>query len=190
MADDASRLFERAGLPEKATGVPTYLTERLNLAYNNFLESLPQNTYAQVDEDGWHLSTDPGEKLDADSKKRLDKLQYWLSDNMRTIKLPELLIEVDNELQFTRPFMTPAQQETRTADQVCTTLATIMAHGCNIGPFTMARLTEGVTYTQIKQITDWQLTEEAQKQALAQLVKANQSLGCDPSLGGRQNVKQ
>ena len=164
--------FERAGLPEKATDVQTYLTERLNLAYDNFLESLPQNTYAQVDEDGWHLSTDPGEKLDADSKKRLDELQYWLSDNMRTIKLPELLIEVDNELQFTRPFMTPAQQETRTADQVCTTLATIMAHGCNIGPFTMARLTEGVTYTQIKQITDWQLTEEAQKQALAQLVKA------------------
>ena len=100
------------------------------------------------------------------------ELQYWLSDNLRTIKLPELLIEVDNELQFTHPFMTPAQQETRTADQVCTTLATIMAHGCNIGPFTMARLTEGVTYAQIKQITDWQLTEEAQKQALAQLVKA------------------
>ena len=60
--------FERAGLPEKATDVPTYLTERLNLAYDNFLESLPQNTYAQVDEDGWHLSTDPGEKLGADSK--------------------------------------------------------------------------------------------------------------------------
>jgi TnpA family transposase len=175
--------FERAGLPATATDVPGYLTKRLNLAYDNFLESLPQNTYAQVDEDGWHLSTDPGEKLDADSKKQLDELHNWLSDNLRQIKLPELLIEVDNELQFTHTFMTPTQQDTRMADQVCAILATIMAHGCNIGPFTMSRLTEGVPYTQIKQITDWQLTEEAQKQALAQLVKATSRLDVTQAWG-------
>ena len=58
------------------------------------------------------------------------------------------------------------------AEQVCTILATIMAHGCNIGPYTMARLTDGITYRQIKQVTDWQLTEEALRQALAQLVNA------------------
>jgi hypothetical protein len=36
----------------------------------------------------------------------------------------------------------------------------------------MARQTEGVTYHQIKRIADWQLSEEAQRQALAQLVNA------------------
>ena len=51
-----------------------------------------------------------------------------------------------------------------------------MAYGCNIGPFTMARLTDGVTYNQIKRIADWQLSEEAQRQALAQLVNAISSL--------------
>lgn len=164
--------FERAGLPMKAADVPEYLTERLDQAFDSFLESLPKNTYAQVDEDGWHLSTDPGQKLDSDSKQRLDALHHWLADNLRSTKLPELLIEVDNELNFTNSFMLPAQQDTRVADDVCTILATVMAHGCNIGPYTMARLTDGVTYEQIKQITDWQLTEESQKQALAQLVKA------------------
>jgi TnpA family transposase len=36
----------------------------------------------------------------------------------------------------------------------------------------MARLTDGVSYHQIKRITDWPLSEEAQRHALAQLVNA------------------
>lgn len=36
----------------------------------------------------------------------------------------------------------------------------------------MVQLTEGITYGQIKRITDWQLSEEAQRQALAQVVNA------------------
>ena len=38
--------------------------------------------------------------------------------------------------------------------------------------FTMARLTEGISYHRIKHITAWQLTAAAQRLALAQLVKA------------------
>jgi TnpA family transposase len=47
-----------------------------------------------------------------------------------------------------------------------------MAHGCFIGPYTMARLTQDVTYEQIRRITDWQLTENAQRLALATIVNA------------------
>jgi TnpA family transposase len=110
-------------------------------------------------------------------------LKAWLADQMRESKLPELLIEVDNELHFTQPFMLPAQPDLREAEQVCTILATLMAHGCNIGPYTMARLTEGVTYRQIKQVTDWQLTEEALRQCLAQLVNAISRLAVTQTWG-------
>lgn len=162
--------FNRAGLPVNSEAVPEYLTERLNRAYDQFLKHLPDNAYAQVDEEGWHLSVDPAEKLNAEQKQRLDELQRWLSDNLRSIKLPELLIEVDNDLHFTHHFMTPTQQQTRQAEDVCILIATIMAHGCNIGSYTMARLTQDINYNQIKHMTDWQLTEEAQRVVLAQLV--------------------
>jgi TnpA family transposase len=164
--------FQRAGLPVKSEDVPTYLTARLNHAYDSFLASLPENTYAAIDEDGWLLSTDPAEKPDKETRKRLDTLENWLSDNLRQIKLPELLIEVDNEIHFTHSFLPSVYQAEREPEPICHILATIMAYGCNIGPFTMARLTEGVTYHQIKRISDWQLSEEAQRQALAQLVNA------------------
>jgi TnpA family transposase len=45
-------------------------------------------------------------------------------------------------------------------------------HGCNIGPETMSQLTQQVTDKQIKQITDWQLTPENQRSALANVVNA------------------
>ena len=57
---------------------------------------------------------------------------------MRRVKLPELLIEVDNQLGFTRNFLTPAQREEPSPEDICAVLAAVMAHGCNLGVYTMA----------------------------------------------------
>jgi TnpA family transposase len=51
-------------------------------------------------------------------------------------------------------------------------IATIMAYGCNLGPETMAQLTERVSYEDIQGITDWYLYDEAQRAALADIVNA------------------
>jgi hypothetical protein len=134
------------------------------------------------------LSADPAEKLDEEAKQRLETLKAWLAGHLRESKLPELLIDVDNELHFTRHFMLSAQPELRAAEQVCTILATIIAHGCNIGPYTMARLTDGITYRQIKEVTDWQLGEEAQRQALAQIVNAISQLDVTQAWGAGTTV--
>jgi TnpA family transposase len=88
------------------------------------------------------------------------------------VKLPELLIEVDNELGFTRHFLAPAQRQDVEPEDICAVLAAVVAHGCNLGAYTMAQLTPDVTYEQLKRIADWQLTEEAQRSALAELVGA------------------
>ena len=170
--------FKRAGLPSKTADVKDYLTQRLTQAYDQFLDHLPGNTYAQIQDDRWQLSTDPGEKLDAQTQARLAQLQQWLSEHMHTVKLPELLIQVDNDLRFTDLFLPPVQQAVplrntaRQTEEVCIILAALMAHGCNIGPYNMARLVENISYEQIKRVTDWQLTEEAQRRALAHLVNA------------------
>ena len=177
------RFFERAGLPSDASQVEEYLKNRLGLAYSRFLEAAPTNSYAVADEKGWHLSTDPTEKLDDDSQVRLDQLKAWLAKNMRRIKLTDLFIEVDNELNFTDQFLSPAQRETATAEDICLVLAAIVAHGCNIGPYTMAQMTSGLSYEQIKRVADWQLTPEAQRSALAVLVNAISSLDTAPYWG-------
>lgn len=164
--------FAQSSLPEKGEDAAMYLTQRLAKAYDRFLASLPSNTYAKIDGKHWHLSVDSGEPLDPPAEAKRKQLNDWLEKKMRRIKLPQLLIEVDNELKFTRHFLPPTQSQARPVDEICSIIAAVMAHGCNIGPETMAQLTEGVTYRQIKRITDWQLTEENQRSALALVVNA------------------
>jgi hypothetical protein len=87
------------------------------------------------------------------------------AERSEQIKLPELLIEVDNELRFTHHFMPTASREERRVDEVCAIIATIMAHGSNVGPETMSKLIQAATYREIQRITDWQLAEENQRSA-------------------------
>jgi hypothetical protein len=108
-----------------------------------------------VDEHGWHLSTDAAETLDAAAQTRLGDLRKWLTKQMRSIRLPDLLIEVDNDLRFTDHFLPPAQRGGRDAEDVGTLLAVVLAHGCNIGLHTMAQITQGVTSKQLKRVSDW-----------------------------------
>jgi len=106
----------------------------------------------------------------SEQKQKLEALTQWLSTHMRTIKLPDLLIEVDNDLHFTDPFLPVNMRRERTAVEICTILTAIMAYGCNIGPHTMAQMIEGASYRQIRRIFDWQITDEAQRHALADVV--------------------
>lgn len=164
--------FRRAGFPDDVSEVPAFLTRRLNQAFDDFLSRLPENRYARIDESGWRLSRDVAEETDADDYQNLKELHQHLATHMRIIKLPQLLVDVDNELHFSRYFMSSAQQEKPDTEAVCEILATIMAHGCNVGSYTMSHLIEGVSYHRIKHISDWFLTDEAQRTALSQVVNA------------------
>jgi hypothetical protein len=59
MRDD---FFHHSGLPSDPKQAPGYLTHRLGDAYDNFLKTAPTNSYAMMDEQGWHLSADSGDK--------------------------------------------------------------------------------------------------------------------------------
>ena len=164
--------FRKAGLPADPTEAATWLTIRLNAAYDRFLAALPANTSVTIDKEGWHLATDPTEALSPADEAGLAALRAWLRDKIPTIRLPELLIAVDNDLDWTRHFLPRGRRDTRTADEVCQVVATIMAYGCNLGPETMAQLTERVSYEDIQRITDWYLHDEALRAALADIVNA------------------
>lgn len=174
--------FKRADLPINPNDVEEYLKERLNKAFDEFLNKLPDNSYVKIDEEGWHLSTDTSEKMDTEVELKLDHLKDWLSQNMRIIKLPELLIKVDNELKITKHFIPTQKQDTPQADEICAVIATIIAHGCNIGSYTMSQLSK-INYSRIKHITDWMLTEESQRTALAVVVNAISQLDITQSWG-------
>ena len=83
--------------------------------------------FAKVGKEGWELSKDPTEDFTPAKKQNLEALVGWLSEHMRTIKLPDLLIEVDNDLHFTNDFLPAAKRNERNSNDICSILTTIMA---------------------------------------------------------------
>ena len=178
------QFYERSGLPAEPEAAVEHLKQRLDLAYDRFLLGLPKNTLVTVSEGGqWRFASDPAEQLSPDDEQGLALLTEWLKDQTRRVRLPDLLIEVDNELGFTRHFF-PEKDLARTAESVCQVIATITAYGCNLGPKTMAQLTSGVSYRQIKRIADWHLHEEILRAALADVVNGISKLDTSQVWGG------
>ena len=168
-----TEFFARSGLPTDSRQVAEHLRSRLNQAFDGFLASAPDNEFARIDEKGWRLAKEPAERPDSE---QLARLKIWLGRRARTISLPNLLIEVDNELSFTRHFFAPGQRNKLTADDICVTLVALLAHGCNLGPHKMSELTSGVTYKQLKRVGDWQFTQESQRATLALLAQSISAL--------------
>ena len=57
---------------------------------------------SKVAEDGWRLSSDVAERRSPEEQQALERLTSWVGAHMRSIRLPDLLIEVDNELDWSR----------------------------------------------------------------------------------------
>ena len=179
--------FERADLPEVPDDGATFVRELVGNAYDHFLSMLPNNTYVRVPEGGtWRFGADSGEPTTPDRKERLRRFSTGLENRMRKIRLPDLLIQVDNEVHFTRHLLRSPQE--RSGESVCQAIAAIMAYGCNLGPETMAHLTADVSYSQIKRIADWHLHEDVLRPALADIVNAVGSLSTASVWGNAQTA--
>jgi hypothetical protein len=63
--------FRQSGLPQRGEDAAEYLKERLSSAYDQFLSTLPDNTYARVEKDRWHLSIDLASPLDPQEENKI-----------------------------------------------------------------------------------------------------------------------
>ena len=62
-------------------------------------------------------------------KKRIKKIKSWFNSKMTNIKLPKLLVEVDNELHFTDPINSFSQDSVNPIKDIFNVLGTLMDHG-------------------------------------------------------------
>ncbi|OZC01482.1 Tn3 family transposase [Rubricoccus marinus] len=166
---ERASFFGRAGLPADGAEAVGLLATRLGAAYDRLVAGLPSNAYVTVADGRWRFGSDPADALGEGGEARLAELKAWLARRVRRVRLPDLLIEVDNALGFTRP-LTLAPTGERSPADVCEAVAAVIAFGCNLGPQTMAELTDGVSYDRIKRLADWRLHGDALRGALASVV--------------------
>ena len=161
--------WARTGFAVEANAAVEQLEGRLSDAFDRFLEGASDNQQVAFDDDGWRLKTDPAEHLDATQSASLAELHRWLDTRSRTIRLADLLIEVENDLGFSVHFQQPGEKRVDPGE-VCALLAAILAHGCNLGLYTMEKVAPDIAYRRLKYVSDWRLVEENQRAALAAIV--------------------
>ena len=161
--------WARTGFPVDPGAAVERLKERLSDAFYRFLEGVADNRQVAFDDDGWRLKTDPAEPPDPAQSDRLAELHPWLDARSRTIRLADLLIEVENDLGFSVHFQQPGEKRVDPGE-VCALLAAILAHGCNLGLYTMEKVAPDIAYRRLKYVSDWRLVEENQRAALAAIV--------------------
>ena len=116
---------------------------------------------------GWRRSRHSGRP--SAQSDRLAELHRWLDARSRSIRLADLLIEVENDLGFSVHFQQPGEERVDPGE-VCALLAAILAHGCNLGLYTMEKVAPDIAYRRLKYVSDWRLVEENQRAALAAIV--------------------
>ena len=161
--------WARTGFPVDPGAAVERLQERLSDAFDRFLEGVADNRQVAFDDDGWRLKTDQAEQPDPAQSDRLAELHRWLDARNRTIRLADLLIEVENDLGFSGHFQQPGEKQVDPGE-VCALLAAILAHGCNLGLYTMEKVAPDIAYRRLKYVSDWRLVEENQRAALAAIV--------------------
>ena len=102
--------------------------------------------------------------------------QAWRDTLDQTVDMYAKLLErnckqVENDLRFSEHFLRPGERQPA-ADEVCSLLAAIFAHGCTLGLQTMEKIAPGIAYRDLRRISDWRLIEENQRAALAGIVHA------------------
>ena len=161
--------WARTGFPVDPAAAVEQLKARLSDAFNRFLEGVADNRQVAFDDEGWRLKTDAAEQPDPAQSDRLAELHRWLDARSRSIRLADLLIEVENDLGFSVHFQQPGEKRVDPGE-VCALLAAILAHGCNLGLYTMEKVAPDIAYRRLKYVSDWRLVEENQRAALAAIV--------------------
>ena len=154
--------WARTGFPVEPAAAVEQLKTRLSDAFDRFLEGVADNRQVAFDDDGWRLKADAAEQPDPAQSDSLAELHRWLDAPSRSIRLADLLIEVENDLGFSVHFPA-ARREAGRPRRVCTLLAAILAHGCNLGLYTMEKVAPDIAYRRLKYVSDWRLVEENQR---------------------------
>src|SRR5215510_4514031 len=160
-------------LPQEADDFCARLEHAFDAVAQQAERSLPTNAFATIRDEHLHLK-----KRDAlELPPRLTHLRRTVEGALPRVWIEDLLTQVDAWCDFTRVFRRPGERAPRVANFYITLLATLIAHGTNLGIATMAHSVEDqITADMLQEMSQWCLREETLKAANALLVNFHHSL--------------
>jgi TnpA family transposase len=170
--DDA---YSELQLPQEPDDFCTRLQHEFDTVAQQAERDVSRNDFATIRSGRLHLK-----KRDAlEVPPRIKQLRRTIEGALPRVRIEDLLMQVDTWCDFTRVFRQSAAGERtpRMANFFTTLLATLIAHGTNLGLAMMANsVDEGITPDNLQEMSQWCLREDTLKAANAILVNFHHQL--------------
>ena len=124
--------WARTGFLVDPAAAVEQLRARLSDAFDRFLEGVADNRQVAFDDDGWRLKTAAAEQPDPAQSDRLAELPRWLDARSRSIRLADLLIEVENDLGFSVHFARAGREGPRLLNRESQATSSAAEHVLNL----------------------------------------------------------
>jgi TnpA family transposase len=159
-------------LPQASDDFLAQLQQEFDAVAYHAERGLSTNAFATIRHNHLHLK-----RRDAlEVSPRLKHLRRTIDGAFARVRIEDLLRQVDAWCGFTRAFRPPAERAPRIPNFTTTLLATLIAHGTNLGLATMAHSVEGITADMLQEMSQWCLRADTLTAANAILVNFHHRL--------------
>lgn len=164
--------YTELDLPQQPDDFVSQLQQEFDQVAQRAAHGLPNNDFVTIRGDRLHLK-----RRDAlDLPPRLQHLRRTIEGGLPLVRIEDLLTHVDQWCDFTRVFRRPNERASRTPNFFTTLLATLIAHGTNLGIASMAHSVEGITADMLQDMSQGCLREDTLQAANTILVDYHHQL--------------
>jgi len=184
--DDASwrrnrdQAYQRLDLPTDGRSFIASMTAEFDRVARAAESGLPSNPFASIVNGRLKLK-----KRDAMAISRtVRELRATISSSLPRVRIEDLLQDVDEWCGFTRAFQALGGYQPRGGDPYRTLLATLIAHGTNLGLAAMSHSVDMLTADALQDTSRWFLRDDTIKSANTILVNHHHGLKLSAIWGG------
>ena len=155
------------GLPERPAEHLADLARAIETAAGAFAAGRATNDFAGIEQGQLRLHRPDALPLSPEVRH----LRREIESRMPRVRIEDVLLEVDQRCGFSRAFHPLAGYEPRAQDTYRALLATLIAHGTNLGLTAMGDSVETLTAADLQQTARWLVRDATLKAASARIVE-------------------
>ena len=164
--------YTELDLPQQPDDFVTRLQHAFDEAAQRAERGLPGNDFVTIRHNRLRLKRREALEL----PPRIQQLRRTIEGALPLVRIEDLLTQVDAWCDFTRVFRRPDERASRIPHFFTTLLATLIAHGTNLGIATMAHSVEGITADMLQDMSQGCLREDTLNAANTILVNYHHQL--------------
>ena len=164
--------YTELDLPQEPDDFVSRLQQECDAVAQRAERGLSNNDFVTIRRDRLHLKRRDALEL----PPRIQHLRHTIEGALPLVRIEDLLMQVDAWCDFTRVFRRPDEREPRIPNFYTTLLATLIAHGTNLGIATMAHSVEGITADMLQDMSQGCLREDTLNAATTILVNFHHRL--------------